>query len=81
MLSPGGDYTTTMIRGAAASSRSPCPAAAWQPPEAPDATSILANERVKSLAKVVPPRPAGFCTGCPERPIFAATGQILDLSY
>ncbi len=24
------------------------------------------------LAKTVPPRPAGFCTGCPERPIFAA---------
>ncbi|HEY9347669.1 MAG TPA: thiamine pyrophosphate-dependent enzyme, partial [Inquilinus sp.] len=28
--------------------------------------------RVKALAEVVPPRPAGFCTGCPERPIFAA---------
>jgi indolepyruvate ferredoxin oxidoreductase alpha subunit len=27
---------------------------------------------VKSLADVVPARPAGFCTGCPERPIFAA---------
>lgn len=24
------------------------------------------------MAKVVPPRPAGFCTGCPERPVFAA---------
>lgn len=24
------------------------------------------------LAAVVPPRPAGFCTGCPERPIFSA---------
>ena len=24
------------------------------------------------LSKVVPPRPPGFCTGCPERPIFAA---------
>jgi len=32
----------------------------------------LAYERVKALAEVVPPRPAGFCTGCPERPIFAA---------
>jgi indolepyruvate ferredoxin oxidoreductase alpha subunit len=27
---------------------------------------------VEDLAQVVPPRPAGFCTGCPERPIFAA---------
>ncbi|MDQ3561348.1 MAG: indolepyruvate ferredoxin oxidoreductase subunit alpha [Pseudomonadota bacterium] len=24
------------------------------------------------LAQAVPPRPPGFCTGCPERPIFAA---------
>jgi len=24
------------------------------------------------LARNVPPRPAGFCTGCPERPIFSA---------
>lgn len=29
-------------------------------------------EEIKALAKVVPPRPPGFCTGCPERPIFAA---------
>ena len=26
-----------------------------------------------ALAPVVPGRPPGFCTGCPERPIFAAT--------
>ena len=26
----------------------------------------------KDMAEVVPLRPAGFCTGCPERPIFAA---------
>ncbi|MHB8813340.1 MAG: thiamine pyrophosphate-dependent enzyme [Steroidobacteraceae bacterium] len=24
------------------------------------------------LAKIVPPRPSGLCTGCPERPFFAA---------
>jgi indolepyruvate ferredoxin oxidoreductase alpha subunit len=34
--------------------------------------AITAHEKVKELAAVVPPRPAGFCTGCPERPIFAA---------
>ena len=28
------------------------------------------------LAKVVPGRPPGFCTGCPERPIFAATKLV-----
>ncbi len=26
---------------------------------------------VPDLSKAVPPRPPGFCTGCPERPIFA----------
>jgi indolepyruvate ferredoxin oxidoreductase alpha subunit len=26
----------------------------------------------KEMAGVVPPRPAGFCTGCPERPVFSA---------
>ncbi|CAH1648523.1 MULTISPECIES: indolepyruvate ferredoxin oxidoreductase subunit alpha [unclassified Chelatococcus] len=41
-------------------------------PPLPDATPILADPKVKALADVVPQRPAGFCTGCPERPIFAA---------
>ncbi|MBB5216211.1 indolepyruvate ferredoxin oxidoreductase subunit alpha [Parapusillimonas granuli] len=27
---------------------------------------------IDELGKVVPPRPAGFCTGCPERPVFSA---------
>ena len=38
------------------------PCGSWRPP-APAAAA---------LAKVVPARPAGFCTGCPERPIFSA---------
>jgi indolepyruvate ferredoxin oxidoreductase alpha subunit len=29
-------------------------------------------EEIKALTSVVPPRPPGFCIGCPERPIFAA---------
>ena len=41
-------------------------------PPVPDPTPVLTDEKVKALAEVVPPRPAGFCTGCPERPIFAA---------
>ena len=28
--------------------------------------------RIPDLSKTVPVRPPGFCTGCPERPIFAA---------
>lgn len=33
---------------------------------------ILAAPEVRALDAVVPARPPGFCTGCPERPIFAA---------
>ena len=29
-----------------------------------------------SLGEVVPPRPPGFCTGCPERPFFSALKMI-----
>jgi indolepyruvate ferredoxin oxidoreductase alpha subunit len=39
---------------------------------APNQPAAEARETVKALAGVVPPRPPGFCTGCPERPIFAA---------
>ena len=42
-----------------------------QPP-IPDPTPVLNDPKVKALAEVVPPRPPGFCIGCPERPIFAA---------
>ncbi len=38
-------------------------------PEAPD---------IGDLAAVVPARPPGFCTGCPERPIFAATKLVQE---
>jgi indolepyruvate ferredoxin oxidoreductase alpha subunit len=30
------------------------------------------SKHVKALAALLPARPAGFCTGCPERPIFTA---------
>ncbi len=38
----------------------------------PAQADVRAHEAVRALATVVPPRPPGFCTGCPERPIFAA---------
>ena len=41
-------------------------------PPPPSANAVLADPVVKQLAKTVPPRPPGFCIGCPERPIFAA---------
>ncbi len=38
------------------------------------ATSVnrLSESDTATVAKTVPPRPAGFCTGCPERPVFSA---------
>jgi len=38
----------------------------------PDVKPVLDRPEVKALAEVVPQRPPGFCTGCPERPIFSA---------
>jgi indolepyruvate ferredoxin oxidoreductase, alpha subunit len=38
----------------------------------PDVAAVLAKPAVKALAAAVPVRPPGFCTGCPERPIFSA---------
>jgi indolepyruvate ferredoxin oxidoreductase alpha subunit len=46
-----------------------------QPP-IPDPSPILNDPKVKALAEVVPPRPPGFCIGCPERPIFAAMKMV-----
>uniref|UniRef100_UPI003B3B21CF thiamine pyrophosphate-dependent enzyme n=1 Tax=Sphingomonas sp. TaxID=28214 RepID=UPI003B3B21CF len=43
---------------------------AWAPSRA--AAPGLPVPPEPELAKEVPPRPAGFCTGCPERPIFSA---------
>jgi indolepyruvate ferredoxin oxidoreductase alpha subunit len=38
----------------------------------PAAAPITFHPKIHDLASVVPPRPAGFCIGCPERPIFSA---------
>ena len=38
----------------------------------PNTPAVTDDPRIKALADVVPARPAGFCVGCPERPIFAA---------
>ena len=43
---------------------------AYAPERAPAELPAVPPE--PELAKTVPGRPAGFCTGCPERPIFAA---------
>jgi indolepyruvate ferredoxin oxidoreductase, alpha subunit len=49
----------------------------WAPQLLPNAHASLTGTRVSAasaakLAALVPPRPSGLCTGCPERPFFAA---------
>ncbi|HEY6483030.1 MAG TPA: indolepyruvate ferredoxin oxidoreductase subunit alpha [Steroidobacteraceae bacterium] len=39
---------------------------------APVTRSGVSAESAAKLAALVPPRPSGLCTGCPERPFFAA---------
>ena len=45
-------------------------------PDSERAPNVEPTPQVPDLAGVVPPRPPGFCTGCPERPIFAATKLV-----
>jgi indolepyruvate ferredoxin oxidoreductase alpha subunit len=33
-------------------------------------------DEIPDISRIVPGRPPGFCTGCPERPIFAATKLV-----
>lgn len=73
MLPMGGDYTAAVVeKGLRAFFQKNAAVMLGNQPPAPDPVPILTSEPVKKLVDVVPPRPAGFCTGCPERPIFAA---------
>ncbi len=38
--------------------------------------SPLSDDEHQKLLAVVPPRPSGLCTGCPERPLFSAIKQV-----
>jgi indolepyruvate ferredoxin oxidoreductase alpha subunit len=60
-----GEYTGQVLReGVAAFLRD------WAPGLATEVAPAAAP--APGLAAAIPPRPAGFCTGCPERPIFTA---------
>lgn len=42
-------------------------------PKAPVTAAVqLSDVEVRRVKETVPGRPAGFCTGCPERPVFSA---------
>ncbi|GAA2840789.1 indolepyruvate ferredoxin oxidoreductase alpha subunit [Aminobacter aminovorans] len=68
-----GDYTAAVLmNGIQAFLEEHAVALLGNRPPLPSADAVLADPKVKALNAVVPARPAGFCTGCPERPIFAA---------
>jgi indolepyruvate ferredoxin oxidoreductase, alpha subunit len=73
VLPMGGEYTApVLVKGLAAFIGQHARMLLRNQPPVPDATPVLNHPKVKALAEVVPPRPAGFCIGCPERPVFAA---------
>jgi indolepyruvate ferredoxin oxidoreductase alpha subunit len=73
VLPMAGEYTADiMLKGVRAFLAANAPAALTDQARAPNEPAIHDDPRVKALAGAVPPRPPGFCTGCPERPIFAA---------
>ncbi|MGP4693749.1 thiamine pyrophosphate-dependent enzyme [Agrobacterium cavarae] len=73
LLPKGGEYTTpVLIKGLTGFLEVNAPQLLGNRPPVPDPSAVLSDPKVKALAEVVPARPAGFCTGCPERPIFAA---------
>ncbi|MDM8010607.1 MAG: indolepyruvate ferredoxin oxidoreductase subunit alpha [Parasphingorhabdus sp.] len=77
VLPMGGDYSVEAImHGLEAFLEETDPHIMGNRPPRPDATPVLAQPAVKKLKSVVPARPPGLCTGCPERPIFAAMKMI-----
>lgn len=69
ILPMAGEYTgRVMLDGIAAFLKQAAPQMLPAAVRAPNTD----RPRVPDLSKTVPIRPPGFCTGCPERPIFAA---------
>lgn len=73
LLPMAGEYTPAVVtKGIKAFLEQHGRAMLGNAPPPPSAAEVLADPKVKLLGKTVPPRPPGFCVGCPERPIFAA---------
>lgn len=69
VLPMAGEYTgQIMLDGVTAFLRKHAPDMLPGQVRAPNADAIV----IPDLSKTVPIRPPGFCTGCPERPVFAA---------
>lgn len=69
VLPRAGEYTSgVLLAGVRKFIESHAPALAQKgEPAAP-----AVDDAAKGVAAIVPARPAGFCTGCPERPVFSA---------
>jgi len=73
VLPMGGDYSVqALLGGIEAFLDENHPHLLGNRPPLPDARDVLNLPQVEKLRSVVPSRPPGLCTGCPERPIFAA---------
>jgi indolepyruvate ferredoxin oxidoreductase alpha subunit len=71
LLPMSGEYTVDALRKGIGEFVSHwAPALLRRPASRPVAEAPLVP--AAQLAKLVPPRPSGLCTGCPERPFFAA---------
>lgn len=74
MLPMAGEYTgQVMLDGISAFLRETAPQLLPAQRRAPNRDEQPA---IPDLSKTVPIRPPGFCTGCPERPIFAAMKMV-----
>ncbi len=72
-LPMGGDYTAAVLtKGIEAFLEDFDPARLGNWPPKPDVAPLMASPAIARLKEAVPARPPGLCTGCPERPIFAA---------
>jgi indolepyruvate ferredoxin oxidoreductase alpha subunit len=75
VLPMAGEYTgATLLEGLGAFLRAAAPELLPDAARAPNRPAAPAAP--PDLAEVVPPRPPGFCIGCPERPIFAAAKLV-----
>jgi indolepyruvate ferredoxin oxidoreductase alpha subunit len=73
LLPMAGEYTASVMgEGIGAFVRQWIPSVLAPAVRASNAAPALEERHARALAEVVPPRPPGFCIGCPERPIFAA---------
>ena len=72
-----GEYTAqVMQKGLLGFLEKAAPRLLGNRPPLPDPSPLLQDPKIKALAEAVPPRPPGFCIGCPERPVFAAFKMV-----